>query len=174
MTNLNLIRRESNDRCEITKSRSAENVIQHANQNLQNLKLLQEQSGKTGTLSRQTVNNHTLSRNGGQILGVRNLTTTMTHPEMQENFRMAQIIDSAHLRQLKPIIINSGNSSFSKTTNMEKTSGDRSNMELNFNLNDGQTMKKNVKGVKLIGMEGGTLRRPSIQVNPNFHLQNLT
>jgi hypothetical protein len=47
----------------------------------------------------------------------------------------------------------------------EKIIGDRSNMELNLNLTDGTgIVKKNIKGVKLIGMEGGTLRRPSLQV----------
>ncbi|KAG7202181.1 hypothetical protein KM043_015861 [Ampulex compressa] len=44
---------------------------------------------------------------------------------------------------------------------------DRSNMEFNQNAPESMLttigVKKNVKGVKLVGMEGGTLRRPSLQ-----------
>lgn len=65
-----------------------------------------------------------------------------------------------------------GTPSYGKLTNIEKARdidriGDRSSLELNLNLNTQEIpglVKKNVMGVKLIGMEGGTLRRPSLQV----------
>lgn len=47
-----------------------------------------------------------------------------------------------------------------------KVSADRSGMDLNLNLNQdmNHVPKKNIKGVKLIGMDGTMLRRPSLQV----------
>lgn len=161
-TNLNAMsRRESMDRSDAMKSRSAENIIQHANQNLQNLKLLQEQSGKMCASSRQIYNSHILDAHGGQVLGVRLLpgSRALSPPTIQ----CATIVRPPSLGHIHSI-----NSSFTKVPpNGEKMkeAADRSNMELNLNFNDGQVKSKNIKGVKLIGMEGGTLRRPSMQVD---------
>lgn len=45
-------------------------------------------------------------------------------------------------------------------------------MELNLNLTDSTgIVKKNIKGVKLIGMEGGTLRRPSLQARSTIFIR---
>jgi len=46
-------------------------------------------------------------------------------------------------------------------------------MEYNLNAQEntpaaGIASKKSVKGVKLVGMEGGTLRRPSLQVRDDY------
>lgn len=53
---------------------------------------------------------------------------------------------------------------------------DRNNMEYNLNAQEnvstGVGPKKNVKGVKLVGMEGGTLRRPSLQVSNDHDLSS--
>lgn len=58
---------------------------------------------------------------------------------------------------------------YTKLSNVEKARegekiSDKSAMELNLNHDGGATVRKNVKGVKLVGMDGGTLRRPSLQV----------
>ncbi|XP_011862823.1 PREDICTED: high-affinity choline transporter 1-like isoform X1 [Vollenhovia emeryi] len=54
---------------------------------------------------------------------------------------------------------------------------DRSNMEYNLNAQENPPAsvgpRKSVKGVKLVGMEGGPLRRPSLQVSDDLHESSL-
>lgn len=54
---------------------------------------------------------------------------------------------------------------------------DRNPVEFNLNAQDSMLTnvcgKKNVKGVKLVGMDGGTLRRPSLQVRHCLYITSL-
>lgn len=53
---------------------------------------------------------------------------------------------------------------------------DKNNVEYNLNAQENVPVsvgpKKSVKGVKLVGMEGGTLRRPSLQVRDDLRVSS--
>ncbi|XP_033226153.1 high-affinity choline transporter 1-like [Belonocnema kinseyi] len=104
-----------------------------ANQSSRNLQNLQESvrsPHRLNPISHPPVNNHS-----GQILGVKNLTNSLGQ----------SVIPCKEMKSEKP-------------RENEKIA-DRSNMELNLNLHDGTAiLKKSVKGVKLIGMEGPSLQ----------------
>lgn len=89
----------------------------------------------------------------GQILGVKNMGECLV-PQ-----RIMSPTTPSYAKVPTTILTNG------RLEGPDKIGADRSNMELNLNLTDGNgIVKKNIKGVKLIGMEGGTLRRPSLQV----------
>lgn len=106
-----------------------------ANQSLRNVQNLQEPVRSPHQLN--PISHPPVSNQSGQILGVRNLTNSLGQSVMP-------------CKELK-----------SENPRENNKIADRSNMELNLNLHDGTAIvKKSVKGVKLIGMEG-----PSLQVN---------
>ncbi|KAJ8675738.1 hypothetical protein QAD02_011524, partial [Eretmocerus hayati] len=101
----------------------------------------------------------------GQILGVKNLASFTPAHDCNHGQTSQRILSptapTAHgapYIKVPTTIITNGR------LEGDRAGGDRSNMELNLNLTDGSgIVKKNIKGVKLIGMDGGTLRRPSLQ-----------
>lgn len=145
----------------IPKSYTEDN-LQKANQSLRNLQNLQESvrsPHRLNPIPHTPVNNHS-----GQILGVRNLTNSLGQPVIP-----CKEINNCLPNSIKHVdatmLNNSTPYAKSDRTRENDKVADRSNMELNLNLHDGTgIVKRSVKGVKLIGMESGTLRRPSIQV----------
>lgn len=166
---------------------------QKANQSIQHLQSLRSSmhsatlSGRhTPTLNQYTqVQSNDACRN--QILGVRNLRSSMgqmlpqERPMVNSNSTMGNIVTiSSNPPNLVSTIamptphyakINS-----SDNTNNEKAARDNERVGcVDKNTIEFQSApdsmlttigaKKNVKGVKLVGMEGGTLRRPSLQVS---------
>ncbi|XP_011499573.1 PREDICTED: high-affinity choline transporter 1-like [Ceratosolen solmsi marchali] len=143
------------------------------NQNLQGPQNLRESMSpkQTATIASrpgQALHHPTIINNPvapGQILGVKNMNFTSGH--------MTDCIGPPPPRILSPSTATSMSMPYAKVPTTiitngrlegEKIGADRSNMELNLNLTDGSAIiKKNIKGVKLIGMEGGTLRRTSLQ-----------
>ena len=147
---------------QISISKTEENIVHKSNQSLQNFQNLQESvrsSNRFNPFSHPPVSNRS-----EQILGVRNLANLLGQTVMLCK-DMGSIENS--MKHVDATMLNNSNL---YTNNSEKTResdkvADRSNMELNLNLHDGiGIVKKSVKGVKLVGMEGGTLRRPSLQV----------
>lgn len=165
-------------------------AVQKANQSLQHLQTLQRNTMHTSSLSgRHTptpnqyapVQNNEMSR--GQILGVRNLRGSMGQMLLPTD---RPVISSSNNAGIVNIPTNSTvttpitpgphyTKSIDATTGNEKIREnerisvvDRSNTEFQTvpdNMLTTINVKKNVKGVKLVGMEGGTLRRPSLQVS---------
>ncbi|XP_034949642.1 high affinity choline transporter 1-like [Chelonus insularis] len=128
----------------------------------------------TQTPGRNRVQHSHLNNLDGQILGVRNLPTTPLNQVLLSN----EINHNNTLKMVPPPVISntpvtSAYSTYGKFTNIEKAkeiekNGDRNSLELNLNLNLNLqeapvgVVKKNVVGVKLVGMDGTTtLRRPS-------------
>ncbi|XP_043473205.1 high-affinity choline transporter 1-like [Leptopilina heterotoma] len=151
----------SNEFYQITKSCTEEN-IQIANQSLRNLQNLQESvrsPNRLNPIPHPPVINHT-----GQILGVRNLTNSLGQPVLPIK-EMNNCLPNS-IKHVDATMLNNS-TPYAKSDKLRGENdkiADRSNMELNLNLHDGTgILKKNVKGVKLIGMETGTLRRPSLQ-----------
>lgn len=152
----------SNEFYQITKSCTEEN-IQIANQSLRNLQNLQEtvrSPNRLNPIPHPPVINHT-----GQILGVRNLTNSLGQPVLPIK-EMNNCLPNSIIKHTDATMLNNS-TSYAKSEKLRENDkiSDRSNMELNLNLHDGTgILKKNVKGVKLIGMDTGTLRRTSLQV----------
>ena len=160
----------TNEFYQASKSCTEENIVHKANQNLRNLQNLQESvrsPHRLNPISHPPVSNHS-----GQILGVRNLTNSLGQPVMPCK-EMSNCMGNS-MKHVDAAMLNNSIGYAKSQTNSEKPRenekvADRSNMELNLNLHDGTgIVKKSIKGVKLIGMEGGTLRRPSLQVNYYF------
>ncbi|XP_015119726.1 high-affinity choline transporter 1 [Diachasma alloeum] len=109
----------------------------------------------------------------GQILGVRNLTATPLGQVLMSNEAQTNAIRLTNTNAVCATPSQTCNHTYGKLTNIEKAReieriADRSSLELNLNLNlnvqetPGGIVKKNVVGVKLVGMDGPTpLRRPS-------------
>lgn len=132
------------------------------------------QKNQTQTPGRNRIQNSHLNNLDGQILGVRNLPINPINSIHHMTNEISQ--SSIRLTNTNSICNNTvqltGNSTYGKLTNIEKAReieriGDRSTLELNLNLNLNQDsivghVKKNLVGVKLVGMDGvTTLRRPS-------------
>lgn len=169
-----------------SKTNNLGTAVQKANQSLQHLQTLRN-SMHTGTMSGrhtptpvQYTPIHTNEISRGQILGVRNLRGSMGQVLVPadrpiippSNTIIATVPNSTVTTPLTP------GPHYAKTIDpclgSEKRENERlgiverSNMEFQ-NAPDSMLttigVKKNVKGVKLVGMEGGTLRRPSLQVS---------
>ena len=156
---------------------NGDSAVHRANrsiQSLQNLQNLQSSIHTPGRM-RPSVPPTPNINSDGQILGVRNLQNCITPINVPSEINSAVHVP---LRIVNPTatpgsVSLMGTPSYVKLTNLEKAReidriGDRSSLELNLNLNSQEApgvVKKNLMGVKLIGMEGGTLRRPSLQVN---------
>ncbi|CAK9831777.1 High-affinity choline transporter 1 [Anthophora retusa] len=170
-----------------TKVNNLASAAQKANQSLQHLQTLRN-SIHTNTMSGRhtpTPNQYTpiqsneLSR--GQILGVRNLRGSMgqmllpaDRPVISSNSNPGMVNISTNSTGTTPMTpgphyakTNDGSMVNEKTRENERISiVDRGNTEFQTvpdNMLTTINVKKNVKGVKLVGMEGGTLRRPSLQ-----------
>ncbi|XP_048513592.1 high affinity choline transporter 1 [Athalia rosae] len=154
--------------------KSESTIVQNANQNLQNLQSIMhtpEMIQAFGNASGQA------NYIGDQILGVRNLVQQNSsasgggRPPVASNVIVNNLVKE-HNRINKTKVVpcgatNVNNVVYAKPSNIDRAKNgdkiaDKSMMELNLN-NDSNITKKNIKGVKLIGMEGGTLRRPSLQ-----------
>lgn len=170
-----------------TKSNSLGTAVQKANQSLQHLQTLRNSMHNSSMSGRHTptpvqyapLQSNDVSR--GQILGVRNLRGSMgqilvpaDRPVVLAcNNIVAVPANSTVVTPLTPgphyAKTNEPCMAGEKVRESDRISiVERSNMEFQ-NAPEGMLtnigMKKNVKGVKLVGMEGGTLRRPSLQVS---------
>ncbi|CAB0033200.1 unnamed protein product [Trichogramma brassicae] len=152
------------------------NAAHKANQALHNLRESMSPKMTTATVASRPGLHHSNSlmgtpTAGGQILGVKGLQLTPAHmadcPQAPVPPRIMSpttpISLPPYAKAIPTTIITNGRLEGDKN----QCGGDRSNMELSLNLTDGSgIVKKNIKGVKLIGMDGGgggTLRRPSLQ-----------
>ncbi|XP_020278897.1 high-affinity choline transporter 1-like [Pseudomyrmex gracilis] len=158
-----------------TKTKSVTmSVAQRANHNLQNLQNLRTQTParhhNTPTVSQYT------QVQGGQILGVRNLRGQILSPTRSIGVPATPIAPCAPSYAKVGCELGPSEKPREERPGREERISivDRSNTEYN-NLNVQENPpasvgpKKCVKGVKLIGMEGGTLRRPSLQVSDDQH-----
>nr|XP_034191242.1 high-affinity choline transporter 1-like [Osmia lignaria] len=163
-------------------------AVQKANQSLQHLQTLQRNTMHTSSMSgRHTptpnqyapIQNNEMSR--GQILGVRNLRGSMGQMLLPTDRPVISSSNNAGIVNIptnstvttpvtpgphytKSIDATAGNEKIRENERISIV--DRSNTEFQTvpdNMLTTINVKKNVKGVKLVGMEGGTLRRPSLQ-----------
>lgn len=113
----------------------------------------------------------------GQILGVRNLRGPLG--QVLSPTRSIGVLATPPITPCAPSYAKVGcelGPSSEKPRDNDRTISivDRSNMEFNLNASTQENPpasvgpKKSVKGVKLVGMEGGTLRRPSLQVRDDL------
>lgn len=174
---------------DIPKINSIGSVVQKANQSLQHLQTLRNSIHTSSIGGRHTptpnqyapVQSNEVSR--GQILGVRNLRGSMGQMLLPTDRPVIASNNTASIVNVptNPTITtpmtpgshytkaNDGSLLNDKTRENERVSiVDRGNTEFQTvpdNMLTTINVKKNVKGVKLVGMEGGTLRRPSLQVS---------
>ncbi|XP_043519711.1 high-affinity choline transporter 1-like isoform X1 [Frieseomelitta varia] len=169
-----------------TKVNSVGSAAQKANQSLQHLQILRNSIHTSSISGRHTptpnqyapIQSNEVSK--GQILGVRNLRGSMGQILLSTD-RPAITPSNAGIVNVptNPTVAtpmtpgphytkpNDGALLNDKTRENERISiVDRGNTEFQIvpdNMLTTINVKKNVKGVKLVGMEGGTLRRPSLQ-----------
>ncbi|XP_015521804.1 high affinity choline transporter 1 [Neodiprion lecontei] len=156
-----------NDMYEKPEEPKSDFVIQNANKNLQNLQsIMQSPEANQTSVTSSSQNNYF----GDQILTVRNLTANSASVSRAPVTHGSNSVkDQNKNTKSKPVAssMSVNNVVYAKPSNIDRGKkndkiADKSMMELNLN-NDSSVGKKNIKGVKLIGMEGGTLRRPSLQ-----------
>ena len=171
-----------------TKVNSVGSAAQKANQSLQHLQILRNSIHTSSISGRHTptpnqyapIQSNEVSK--GQILGVRNLRGSMGQILLSTD-RPAITPSNAGIVNVptNPTVAtpmtpgphytkpNDGALLNDKARENERISiVDRGNTEFQIvpdNMLTTINVKKNVKGVKLVGMEGGTLRRPSLQVS---------
>lgn len=113
----------------------------------------------------------------GQILGVRNLRPGSVAQVLSPT-RSIGIPATPTITPCAPSYAKVGcelgpSSEKSRDTNDRINIVDKNNVEYNLNAQENVPTsvgpKKSVKGVKLVGMDGGTLRRPSLQVRDDLH-----
>lgn len=171
-----------------TKVNSVGSAVQKANQSLQHLQTLRNTIHTSSISGRHTptpnqyapIQSNEVSR--GQILGVRNLRGSMgqmllptDRPTIPPNNNASIVNVPTNPTVVNPMTpgphytkSNDGSLLNDKARENERISiVDRGNTEFSVpdNMLTTINVKKNVKGVKLVGMEGGTLRRPSLQVS---------
>ncbi|XP_033309945.1 high-affinity choline transporter 1-like isoform X2 [Bombus bifarius] len=169
-----------------TKINSVGSAVQKANQSLQHLQTLRNTIHTSSISGRHTptpnqyapIQSNEVSR--GQILGVRNLRGSMgqmllptDRPTIPPNNNASIVNVPTNPTVATPMTPgphytkpNDGSLLNDKARENERISiVDRGNTEFSVpdNMLTTINVKKNVKGVKLVGMEGGTLRRPSLQ-----------
>lgn len=114
---------------------------------------------------------------GGQILGVRNLRSAGSVGLVLSPTRSIGIPATPSIAPCAPSYAKVGcelGPSNEKSRDNSDRIGvvDRSNAEYSLNAQESVPgsvgPKKSVKGVKLVGMDGGTLRRPSLQVRDDL------
>ncbi|XP_025075796.1 high-affinity choline transporter 1-like isoform X5 [Pogonomyrmex barbatus] len=156
----------ANDVLDLSKTKSVGMSVQRANHNLQNLPNLRS-AIQTPARHVSVANQYTpIQTDRGQILGVRNLRSPLG----------SQVLSPTRSIGIPATPITPCAPSYAKVgcelgPSSEKPRDgisivDRSNMEYNAQENPPASVgpRKSVKGVKLVGMEGGTLRRPSLQL----------
>nr|XP_012226042.1 PREDICTED: high-affinity choline transporter 1-like [Linepithema humile]XP_012226051.1 PREDICTED: high-affinity choline transporter 1-like [Linepithema humile] len=158
-------------------------AVQRANHNLQNLQNLRMQTPArhvacaTPTARQYEPMQSDMCR--GQIIGVRNLRTagqvlSPTRSIGQVLSPTRSIVGIPATPSITPCAPSYAKVGCELGPSEKPRDGDRvsivdrNNAEYNLNAQENPPAsvgpKKNVKGVKLVGMEGGTLRRPSLQV----------
>lgn len=155
-------------------------VVQRANHNLQNLQNLRNcmTPARTPTASQYASVQTDAYR--GQILGVRNLRSGPAGLVLSPTRSIGiPAIPATPIAPCAPsyakVGCELGPSNEKSRDNNDRIISvvDRSNAEYNLNVQENALAnvgpKKSVKGVKLVGMEGGTLRRPSLQVRDDIH-----
>lgn len=171
------------DHVESSRTKSVSiSVVQRANHNLQNLQNLRNcmtPARTPGTASQYASVQSDALR--GQILGVRNLRGSVG--QVLSPTRSIGIPATPSIAPCAPSYAKVGcelGPSSEKTTrdnNDRVNIVDKNNVEYNLNAQENVPAsvgpKKSVKGVKLVGMEGGTLRRPSLQVRDDLHVSSL-
>ncbi|XP_072753649.1 high affinity choline transporter 1 isoform X2 [Anoplolepis gracilipes] len=160
-------------------------VVQRANHNLQNLQNLRNSMtpARTPAKASQYTSVQTDAYRG-QILGVRNLRPGPVGQVLSPT-RSIGIPATPSIAPCAPsyakVGCELGPSNEKSRDNDRVNIVDKSNVEYNLNAQENVSAsvgpKKSVKGVKLVGMEGGTLRRPSLQgtfsPTPSVELVNI-
>lgn len=156
-------------------------VVQRANHNLQNLQNLRNcmtPARIPGTASQYASVQSDVYR--GQILGVRNLRPGPVGQVLSPT-RSIGIPATPSIAPCAPSYAKVGcelgpSSEKPRDNNDRVNIVDKSNVEYSLNAQESVPAsvgpKKSVKGVKLVGMEGGTLRRPSLQVRDDSHVSS--
>ncbi|CAL1675731.1 unnamed protein product [Lasius platythorax] len=154
-------------------------VVQRANHNLQNLQNLRNcmTPARTPGTPSQYATVQSDAYRGGQILGVRNLRSAGSVGLVLSPTRSIGIPATPSIAPCAPSYAKVGcelGPSNEKSRDNSDRIGvvDRSNAEYSLNAQESVPgsvgPKKSVKGVKLVGMDGGTLRRPSLQVRDDL------
>lgn len=166
------------DLAELSRAKSVGiSVVQRANnlQNLQNLRsAVQTPARHISMASPYTSVQNDACRD--QILGVRNLRSPLG-PQVLSPTRSIGV-PATPITPCAPSYAKVGcelGPSSEKPRNDRISIVDRSNMEYNSAQENPPASvgpRKSVKGVKLVGMEGGTLRRPSLQVRDDPHVSS--
>lgn len=166
------------DLAELSRAKSVgTSVVQRANHNLQNLQNLRS-AVPTPARHVSMASPYTSVQNDtcrDQILGVRNLRSPLG-PQVLSPTRSIGV-PATPITPCAPSYAKVGcelGPSSEKSRNDRISIVDRSNMEYNAQENPPASVgpRKSVKGVKLVGMEGGTLRRPSLQVRDDLHVSS--
>lgn len=159
----------------------AQRVASHNLQNMQSLHSLRNVMTPMRHVTPSVANQYTPvpgdASYRGQILGVRNLRSPLG--QVLSPTRSIGVLATPPITPCAPSYAKVGcelGPSSEKPRDNDRTISivDRSNMEFNLNASSQENApasigpKKSVKGVKLVGMEGGTLRRPSLQVRDDL------
>ncbi|XP_018370907.1 PREDICTED: high-affinity choline transporter 1-like isoform X2 [Trachymyrmex cornetzi] len=176
----------NNDLAELSKAKSiGTSVVQRANQNLQNLRSAMPTPARHVSMASPV---YTPIQNDAcreQILAVRNLRSPLgpqggvLSPTRSIGMPATPITPCAP--SYAKVGCELGPSNEKPRNNDRMSIVERSNMEYNLNAQENPPAsvgpRKSVKGVKLVGMEGGTLRRPSLQSTfsptPSVELVNI-
>ncbi|XP_029173651.1 high-affinity choline transporter 1-like isoform X1 [Nylanderia fulva] len=163
-------------------------VVQRANYNLQNLQNLRNCVTPARTPTANQYASVQTDAYRGQILGVRNLRTGPAGLVLSptRSIGIPAIIPATPIAPCAPSYAKVGcelgpSNEKPRDNNDRVAVVDRSNAEYNLNTQENPPAsvgpKKSVKGVKLVGMEGGPLRRPSLQgtfsPTPSVELVNI-
>jgi len=168
------------DLAELSKAKSiGTSVVQRANHNLQNLQNLRSATPARHVSMASPIYTPIQSdASREQILGVKNLRSPLG-PQILSPTRSIGV-PATPITPCAPSYAKVGcelGPSNEKPRNNDRISiVDRSNMEYNLNAQENPPAsvgpRKSIKGVKLVGMEGGTLRRPSLQVRDDLHVSS--
>lgn len=161
----------SSDLTELSKCIST-SAVQKANHNLQNLQNLRMQTPARHVTCATPARQYEPMQSDivrGQILGVRNLRSTGQVLSPTRSIGIPAIPATPSIAPCAPSYAKVGCElgPSEKPRDGDRSSiADKSNAEYNAQENPPASIgpKKSVKGVKLVGMDGGTLRRPSLQV----------
>ncbi|XP_012276266.1 high affinity choline transporter 1 [Orussus abietinus] len=168
--------------CDVARAVGSDTFARNANQGTRTLRSSQKSSQPPVQLqNRRVEGSHpvedVISPRATPVPGARDLTVSFGQVSSQNSYGMnGGTVPHVSMTALTPVTATSpitatpiatpgGYPPYARLSATQKTEKmvERSNMELKLNTQEGVILKKNVKGVKLVGMEGGTLRRPSLQ-----------